>query len=184
MAQGLILAGGYSRRFGNNKMLHIMNGEPMIIHVIKAMIPWVSRIFVVTGYYHDDLVQTLINYDKVSIVHNPNYDLGMFSSIQAGVSYLREDFFIIPGDYPFVNSTTYGLLLRGEGDIIGPTYQNIKGHPLLIKARLIEALKNAPKESNLKVFRDQYKVHWIETDDEGILKDIDTINDHFSTIKN
>jgi molybdenum cofactor cytidylyltransferase len=76
------------------------------------------------------------------------------------------------------------LLLRGEGDIIGPTYQNIKGHPLLIKARLIEALKNAPKESNLKVFRDQYKVHWIETDDEGILKDIDTINDHFSTIKN
>jgi molybdenum cofactor cytidylyltransferase len=182
MAQGIILAGGYSSRIGVNKMTLPYRDQPLICHTVQSMAKSVSHIFVVTGHYHEDIVTALLPFSNLSIIHNPNYHQGMFTSVKAGIEFVTEDFFIIPGDYPLIKPTTYELLKTTHSEIAVPTFNGTKGHPLFIRASLIEALKLEPPISNLKTFRDHYPIALIETDDEGILIDIDTENDHMSLL--
>ncbi|PKL01313.1 MAG: molybdopterin-guanine dinucleotide biosynthesis protein A [Tenericutes bacterium HGW-Tenericutes-1] len=177
MAQGIILAGGYSSRIGQNKMTLSYLGEPLICHCIKSMTPFVTDIFVVTGHYHQELLPILEKIPKVSVIYNEIYHQGMFTSVLAGVNHVTEDFFIIPGDYPNVLSNTYESLLDNKAFISVPVYQNKKGHPLFIKKSLIDDLRKEPLDSNLKVFRNRYFYEEVTVNDAGILQDIDTLKD-------
>ena len=177
MAQGIILAGGYSRRIGQNKMTLSYLGAPLISHCIHTMTPFVSQIFVITGHYHEELFPILRGLPKVTVLYNENYHQGMFTSVLLGAKHVTEDFFIIPGDYPKVSKATYEILLKSDEDIAVPVYQGRKGHPIFIKKTLIEALSNEPIDSNLKVFRDRYRYKALNVEDAGILLDIDTLAD-------
>ena len=177
MAQGIILAGGFSSRIGQNKMSLIYQGKPLIHHCIQAMMPFVSEIIVVSGHYHDELIQLLKNMDDVTVIYNENYPYGMFSSVKKGALHIHEDFFILPGDYPLVQSSTYEKLLKTQKQIAVPSYSQSRGHPLFIKKELIQALKDEPINSNLKLFRNRYEIDDVVVDDEGVLLDIDTLQD-------
>lgn len=183
MTQAIILAGGMSSRLGKNKMGLSYLGKPLIHHTIDAFKDEVSKIIVVTGHYHEELLQILKDFPMVTIVKNEAYQQGMFSSVQRGVSEVTEDFFIIPGDYPLVKPSTIQLMKAQNKKILVPRYIGKSGHPLLLSIDLKQALLNHPIESNLKVFRDQYPVTFIDVEDEGILLDIDTISDFESLIK-
>jgi len=182
MAQGIILAGGFSSRIGMNKMTLPFRDKPLICQTIASMAPSVSQIFVVTGHYHDDINRAIKDIPNVTVIYNPNHSLGMFTSVLAGIEHVSEDVFIIPGDYPLVQASTYHLLLNAIGIQRVPTFQGRRGHPLFITKPLVEALKVEPKESNLKAFRNRYNLALVETNDPGILIDIDTIEDHQSLL--
>jgi len=183
MTQAIILAGGYSSRAGLNKMGLLYSGKPLIHHTIDSLKAEVSKIFVVTGHYHDELVSILSSYPDIFIVHNEQYPLGMFSSVLCGVKAVTEDFFIIPGDYPVVKPSTFHSMNLDHADLLVPRYLGKSGHPLFLNIKYKEMLLNQPIESNLKVFRDQHPVSFIDVDDEGILLDIDTISDYESLKK-
>lgn len=55
MATGIILAGGESRRANTNKMLLEIDHQPLILHTIKSLQPFVDKIIVVTGKYDREL---------------------------------------------------------------------------------------------------------------------------------
>jgi len=177
MTQGLILAGGYSARAKQNKMLLLFENKPLILHAIDGMIPFVSQIFVVTGHYHDEISELLRGYPQAICLKNNNYEMGMFSSVLTGVSALSEDFFVLPGDCPFVSQNTYSTLLSGKKKIRVPSFAGKGGHPLFIKKELLSDLKKEPVTSNLKAFRNRHELEFIEVIDEYILTDIDTIED-------
>ena len=183
MAQGIILAGGYSSRIGQNKMGLLYQDIPLIHHCIRTMMPFVTEIFVVTGHYHQEISQLISHMQNVTIIYNECYPHGMFSSVLAGVRHVNADFFILPGDYPIIKPKTYQLLLSSKKQIAVPNYQNKRGHPLFLKKELIIELLKEPMESNLKCFRDRYEIDDIETDDPGILFDIDTLKDHNDLIR-
>jgi molybdenum cofactor cytidylyltransferase len=175
MCEGLILAGGYSSRAGTNKMLLSIEGNPVILRAIERLLECCTQVIVVTGHYHKALNEILDPIPRVSVVYNANYDQGMFSSVQCGVAHLSEDFLMLPGDYPNIQRTTIEQLLRTEGDIVVPTYNNRRGHPIFIRQALIEPLLKEPITSTLKDFRNRQKVTYIEVEDQGILEDMDTI---------
>ena len=177
MAQGIILAGGFSLRAETNKMLLSIDNKPLIIHTIKGMRPHVNKIVVVTGHYDKDLKELLKN-ENVIIAYNKDYERGMFSSVLTGVKEVDDDFFIIPGDIPFVRSSTYEALLNGTKDVRYPVYKGKQGHPLFIKKKLIDELLKEPINSNLKAFRDKQDKEEIEVEDENVLKDIDTMEQY------
>ncbi|MFA5235373.1 MAG: nucleotidyltransferase family protein [Bacilli bacterium] len=178
MPQGIILAAGTASRAHTNKLLLEFKGRFLIGHAIDGMAPFVSRIFVVTGHYHQELAAALAHEPKVTLIHNPDYEQGMFSSVLKGVAALNDDFFILPGDCPFVNHETYEALLHGQGPIRVPTFQGRSGHPMYIGHELIPALLKEPVQSNLRVFRDRYPYERIMTEDPRINDDIDTIEDY------
>lgn len=178
MAQGIILAGGFSSRTSNNKMRLSIDGKPLIIHTIEAMKPFVNKIFLITGHYDVD-IRSIVNEDeKIQIIYNADYEKGMFSSVLCGVKNVTEDFFIIPGDIPFIYASTYDALLKGSKPIRFPSYKGKEGHPLFISIKLKEKLLQEPVDSNLRKFRDEQDKEIIPVDDPNILKDIDTMKEY------
>lgn len=84
-------------------------------------------------------------------------------------------------DYPLVGSDTVPLLaaLHREhpDDIIIPIHRGKRGHPVLFPLRL---LKNMAPPATLRdvVRADPGRVRLVETDDPGILLDMDTMDDY------
>lgn len=178
MIDGIILAGGYSSRIKKNKMVLLYNDLPIICNVIEAMKDYCEKIIIVTGHYHDEIVNVVSKYDQVIVKRNINYDLGMFSSVITGVNEVNNDFFLTPGDYPLITKATFRQLIDATGKIRVPIFNNRKGHPIFISKDLIKQLLNEPVDSNLKVFRDRYTVNYIKTLDKGVIMDVDTIEDY------
>lgn len=179
----VVLAAGYSSRAGTNKMALTIDNQTVIARVIETLLVVCDKIVVVGGYNYESVKGLIQKYDRVKIVENKNYSKGMFSSVKRGVEEMTGDFFLIPGDYPMVKPSTYKTLMSGKKDFIVPTYKGRRGHPVLIKKNLIGSILKEPLDSNLKAFRDKCETEFLEIDDEGILMDIDTMEDYYKIRK-
>lgn len=177
--EGVILAAGFSSRAGSYKMALEINGETVIERCVKGMYCICSRIIVVVGYKAQVIKEILDEYPKVEIVYNRDYEEGMFSSVKEGFKYVQQDrFFFIPGDYPLVNKKVYKTLSDVSGDIIIPTYNGRKGHPVLISRNIAEELLRNKEFTNLRDFINYKGFIAVPVEDEGILIDIDTSEDY------
>ncbi len=176
MVEGIILAGGFSSRTKQNKMTLKLKGKEIIFHTIETMHKVCERIIIVTGHYHKELKDLLQDYEYIHIAENIDYQKGMFSSVKVGVREVKNNFFIIPGDYPLVSLDTYKNILRGTKSIRVPSYNKHLGHPLYVDFSLKDEILNGGYE-NLKAFRNAFDFEYIEVDDENILIDIDTMKD-------
>lgn len=183
MVEGVVLAGGKASRMRQNKMLLQYKGKPMIYHTIKSMFTYCNKITIVTGYYDLDYKEVLKEFQNVQILYNDEHDLGMFSSIKKAISQCKEDIVLIPGDYPLVKDLTYKRILDGDGQIRVPVYSGRRGHPIFISKHLFKDLLSEDVESNLKIWRDKHKVTYIEVDDGGVIRDIDTIVEYKQLIE-
>ncbi len=177
MVDGIVLAGGFSSRAKTNKMILLYKDKELILHTIETMHSVCDKIIVVTGHYHSDMVSLLSGYNFIQIVYNENYELGMFSSIKKGVSKTQNDFFIIPGDAPKVLKSTYSEILSIKEGIVVPSYNMRLGHPIFFKKKFKEEILNT-NHNNLKDFRNAHDFYILETQDSGILLDIDDLNDY------
>lgn len=182
MVEGIVLAGGFSSRAKTNKMTLKYKNKELILHTISSMKEFCERVIVVTGHYHQEIVALLDNYDFVKIVYNENYPQGMFSSIKKGVEETQGDFFIIPGDYPLVRAITYKNILELNQEIVVPSFNMRLGHPIYFNRSFKSRILNT-KFNNLKDFRNSCKFYIYETDDPGILMDIDNMEDYSNLIR-
>lgn len=182
MITGIILAGGLSTRAGQNKLLLEVGGKPIILHTIEAMRPFVDKLIVVTGKYHDEL-NTILK--DVEVVFNKNFKDGMFSSVRAGVAHAEGNFFVLPGDCPFVSKKTMSALLDCDDSfsIRVPAYNGRTGHPVYVNRKLRRHILHEPPDSNLRIFRDEVGYEVIDVDDKNILNDVDTIEDYEKLLK-
>ncbi len=178
MIEGIILAGGKSSRMKQNKMLLPYLGKPLIYHTISSMLTYCNKITIVTGHFKEEYNQLFDEKKDISVIHNDDYENGMFSSIKKAIKDIECDIFIIPGDYPLVKDDTYKNLLDADGPIRVPIYKGRRGHPIFISKNLLDDLKKEDISSNLKVWRDKHKVNYIEVEDEGIYIDVDTVNEY------
>ena len=109
----------------------------------------------------------------------------MFSSIQAGLAAAVDRtnvILVLPADMPFVRAATVGAILNAArqcAELMSPTYDGRRGHPLALPACLRAALLAVdPKESlndalrMLTLPRQELRV-----DDPGILRDVDMRRD-------
>lgn len=177
MVDVVILAGGKSSRFKKNKMETLLSGKPILQHTIESFTNLSNNITVVTGFYEVDYLKEFIEKHHINVIHNALHEKGMFGSVLKGVSLVKGDFLLTPGDYPNISQETIKILINAKGSIRVPTYKGRKGHPIFIGKSLLESLKNEDIHSNLKVFRDKHVVNYIEVDDEGILQDVDYLED-------
>lgn len=174
---GIVLAGGYSSRAKVNKLLLEVDRKPLICHTIETLKPYVDRVLVVTGRYHDELVPVLGNID---VVYNKDFSLGMFSSVFCGARECMDDALIIPGDITNVSGSTIKAVLSGTKDIRIPVSNDESGHPVYISKKYIELLTKESLDSRLCDFINKHKdvVEEIKVDDKFINFDVDTIDDY------
>ncbi|XMB72118.1 nucleotidyltransferase family protein [Mycoplasmatota bacterium WC30] len=181
MVDGIVLAGGFSSRAKTNKMCFEYQGKALILHAIETMHEVCQNIIVVTGHYHNEISELLSNIQYVKIAYNKDYEKGMFSSILTGVKQTTDSFFIIPGDYPKIKVSTYRKILNSNGFVIVPSYQNRLGHPIYFDKSFKQKIL-ITDHNNLKSFRNDYQFKIVDVLDEGILIDIDDLDDYKNLI--
>jgi molybdenum cofactor cytidylyltransferase len=179
VVEGIILAAGFSSRAGTFKMALDFKGKSVIENCIEAMYEYCSQVFVVSGY-KDYIIEDILKskYNKLTIVKNPNYENGMFSSIREGVRHITGDkFFLTPGDYPIINKNTYRELLKQQGDIIIPCCNGKRGHPILINSLYKNEIINKREYRTLRDLINEKGFDTMDVNDYGVLNDIDTMED-------
>ncbi|SRR6266702_1662525 len=182
----IILAAGYSSRMGQFKPLLSIGPCTALETVIHLFVSArVRDVCVVLGHRASEL-RPLVKSAGAHCVLNPNFDRGMFSSIQAGVAALPPDTeaaFIMPADIPLVDLSTVNKLISQfaatKEDVIYPVFQNRRGHPTLISRTLFTEVLQAAPDSKLSTLLASHEVNScnVSVHDEAIHLDMDTPGD-------
>jgi molybdenum cofactor cytidylyltransferase len=188
----VVLAAGESRRMGTQKLL-LPFGETTVVEAVvrTAAASRAERTLVVIGA-DGQAVRNKLGTSVVEFAVNPDYRLGMLSSVQAGFRALPSDAeaaVIMLGDQPFLAPAVVDKVIgtyreTGKGIVI-PTFQGRRGHPLLIDLKFREevlALDPAEGLRGLMLAR-AGDIREVETGDANILRDMDTPEDYAGLLK-
>ena len=185
----VVPAAGLSSRMGAFKPLLDLGGKPLICRTLDSLrAGGCEEICVVTGYRADELEAAAAAPD-VRFVRNPDYaSTGMLESVQRGLSeLLREDppdfVILLPGDVPLVNGDTMRTLketARNGAVIARPSHQGKAGHPALLDRAMAGQLLAYSGPEGVRGFLRGHadETVFLETDDPGILADVDTPEDY------
>jgi len=180
----VVLAAGASHRFGaENKLLAMLDGRPMLTHILDrvASLSVARKIVVIRRDDRD--VAALIDTRLFDIVENSNAADGMGSSVSAGISECGDvdGAMLTLGDMPFVQRATYLELLatfheHPDKTIVAPAYKGRRGHPVLFRRQHFAALKALDDDTGAKhiIAANVSTFLAVPTDDAGILQDVDT----------
>lgn len=182
----LVLAGGLSSRMKQFKPLLPLGKTTVLDHVLSTFKDTGMDVFLVAGYRHEE-IETCVKNRDVSLVYNPDFEQGMFSSVQAGARQLGSKyraFFLLPVDIPLVRASMIKKLIdsgnKHPEHIIYPVFEGKRGHPPLIPTSLIPGILAWKHEGGLKTFLKLSENIAIEVpaNDDSILFDIDTPEDY------
>jgi putative nucleotidyltransferase with HDIG domain len=182
----IVLAAGYSSRMGQFKPLLSVGTRTAVEAVVQSFLAaGVLDVCVVLGHRANDL-RPVVEAAGARCAINSNFDLGMYSSVCAGVAAIStstDACFVTPADIPLVRVSTIRRLARFYAEtrqgIIYPIFNGDRGHPTLIsRAILAEALDRGP-DSRLSTLLSAHEEECssLFVPDEGIHLDMDTPDD-------
>ena len=183
----IVLAAGMARRMGQSKvLLPWANGKTIIEHIIDQLtLARIDQITVVTGD-HAAEVGALAEKRGAQVVFNSSYKTGeMLSSLKAGLRAQPANVaaaLVVLGDQPRIQPKIVGQVTmayaEGRGDLIAPSYQMRRGHPILIDRRYWGELLALADDAQPRDIINQYAVTHINVDTDSVLRDVDTPDDY------
>ncbi|GAB5527573.1 MAG: hypothetical protein Roseis2KO_54450 [Roseivirga sp.] len=186
----LLAAGLSSRMNGPNKLLLTLEGSTIIERSYRELAKSsVAEIIVVTGR-DQSLVQDSLSLRKQDrFVHNPDFSLGMTTSIQKGVSVAQGDAFMIClGDMPKLKADHYNQLMADFVSVIShnpkaillPLVNAKRANPVIFSAQHRSAILAHTAMNGCRRLVKDNPMHLTEyiTDDLAFLSDIDTAEDY------
>jgi len=180
----IVLAAGQSRRMGrDNKLLALVDGRPMVAHVVDAMLASRAEpVIVVTGHEADQ-VRAALGDRPVRWCHNPDFADGLSTSLRAGLDALPEveGVLVALGDMPRIRPDQIDRLIAAfnptEGRAICvPTVSGKRGNPVLFATRFVPEMRRVSGDVGARHLIGAHgeAVVEIEMDDDAALLDIDT----------
>jgi len=184
----VLLAAGLSSRMGQSKPLLPFGEQTIIDQILSTLMKCsIDEVLVVTGYMREAVEEQLSGW-AVRSVFNPEFDTGeMLSSVQVGLrsaSIDAEAAMILLGDQPSLEETVVEMVLTdyrdGKGDIVIPSYQMRRGHPIIIgRAYWKDILDLGEGETLRDFFKGATEViHHVEVSTPTVLRDMDTPADY------
>ena len=179
---GVLLASGFSTRFGANKLLTRLDHQPLIAHSAAALSPC-DRVIAVVRIV-DAALQAELRVLGIDCVFNTEPERGIGHSIACAVKGTAnsDGWCLLPADMPYVSPATTALVvsaLRSGAAIAAPTCDGRRGHPVGFAATFRSALSELDGDVGARnvINRNAEQLTLIDTDDAGILVDIDTAAD-------
>jgi molybdenum cofactor cytidylyltransferase len=137
-------------------------------------------VILVTGFRGEELAAVFAGTPGVTVVHNPAWELGMFSSVRRGVAAAGSGgFFVTPADMPWITADHYARLLGVAGaEVVFPAHGGRRGHPVLFNGAVRNAVLAAdPSTGRMREIAALFRVAEMAWEDDSILRDIDTKED-------
>ena len=185
----IILAGGNSLRFKENKLLYKFDEfymyEIVLNKLIKAFKNQNFNFFITVVTQYEDIYHNII-YNKypsfVKCVLNENCKFGISNSIKYGIKLFEKSewFMFVVADQPYVKYETYFNLFFNtiiSGKNIGSLiFRGIEGNPVIFNKKYKKKLLllNGDKGGRVILKKNISDVYFYEINDILELKDIDT----------
>ncbi len=189
MISSIILAAGESERMGQPKALLKIGKKTFLQHIAGVLQEAaVDHIVIVLGAEREK-IQKELSWFTGKIVVNKPFQEGQLSSIIAGLKEVEKNpeadgAFIWPVDHPIVSADLLATMVqefyRLTPFIVLPKWKGQRGHPVLFAKILFDKLRSAPLNVGARaVVHDHAEdVLEIETDEEGVVMNIDTPEDY------
>lgn len=179
---GLVLAAGFSRRFGGDKRRAPLNGGQTLLAASVALpCAQLEEVWVVVR--PEDEVEALGVPECVQIVRSESAVQGMGHSLASGMRaiarHARADAVaIFLGDMPWINADSLRHLtaVAATDHIVVPTYRGQPGHPVIFGRKFWPELQCLTGDTGAKALLQAHPqaLRSLELNDPGILRDIDT----------
>lgn len=135
MITGIIMASGFSRRLGENKLLIEIDGLKLIEKIIiEGKKSKLDRTILI---YREDIIKNIGDKYNIESFKNNNADLGQSESMKIGIenSSVDSHFMFLVGDQVFLNSNIIDKLIdvhkENINKIIVPNYNSKRGMPTI-----------------------------------------------------
>ena len=188
MIAGVLLAAGESRRMGYPKPLLPYRSTTFLGHLLDVLRGQVDPLIVVLGHEAERIRKVVP--PNVTIVVNPNYQLGQLSSLQSAIRNLQSAMATLVAlvDHPCITRDLVSLLLRTFEEqrppVLIPTYRGRRGHPMIFSGALFTELLGAPLDQGARVVVRRHKPFELPVDEEGVLQDLDDPETYFRVTGN
>ncbi|WP_047552217.1 nucleotidyltransferase family protein [Methylotenera sp. G11] len=186
---GILLAAGFSRRFGStDKLLHpLEDGRPIALVAAENLVTAIPLTIAVLRPDNQALAG-LLERAGLKIVFCDPQQTGMADSLSYVVRYSSRfdesgtGFVVALADMPYISQQTIRAVaqeLTAGAGIVAPICKGQRGHPVGFSAKFRSELEQLTGDEGaraiLKRHADQVKL--LECGDAGILADIDTLAD-------
>jgi molybdenum cofactor cytidylyltransferase len=181
----IVLAAGRSTRMGAaNKLTADVGGRPLVRRAVEAALASSARpVLVVTGHQADDVREALAGLG-VTFVHNPDYALGLSSSLKAGIAAVppsADGALVLLGDMPQLESAHLDRLIANFADaareaIVVPSRGGQRGNPVLWPRTYFAEMLQLEGDAGAKRLLAAHpaRVREVDLDTEAIFVDVDT----------
>lgn len=182
MISAIVMASGFSRRMGENKLLMDFNGKTIIENTFEALKKYDFKEVIVVSQYEE--VLKIANKYQFKFVLNDNAQIGQSESIKLGIrnSGKCDGYMFFVGDQPLINNDDVKELINEFGEnkeyIVIPRYDNKTGNPVIFPTCLknnLLSLKN--DEKGKKVINEYDKIKYVNVSEYTLL-DVDTKLDY------
>ena len=173
----IILCGGRSRRMGKDKGSLVLNGKPMLIHVLDTIKGIVDEIVLVLRDQEqiDRYKPILKDIDmSIKIVTDETKDQGPLVGILTGLSYINSEYAqILPCDSPFISKSFVLKMFEIAGakkfDAVVPIWDDGHIEPLhsIYKKDVLNKGRNLVKNEqyNVKSLIDNLNVKYVDVEE-------------------
>ena len=196
MLQIILLAAGQSRRMGaQNKLLLPFGGKTVLEATLTQLCAAnIGQVYVVTGHEREQIAPVLSAF-PVEEVFNPGFEVGMTSSIQAGVAVAQNGlgYMICLGDMPLISTAVYqqlaarflSVVAQNARAILLPRFEGNKGNPVVFAADYRNEILQHEHPEGCKgiVQANVAQVVWVDMTEDDVLRDIDSPEDYTAMLE-
>jgi CTP:molybdopterin cytidylyltransferase MocA len=176
---GLVLAAGASERFGGRKQLAILDGRPLLEHVLSTMeAAPLDRVAVVLGSHAAEVVDG-VPLHGAEVVMCQDWEEGLGASLRAGVAALDgcDAVAVTLGDQPRISAAAIARVVsqRGADELaVRATYGGVPGHPVLLESTLLARVPELRGDAGARELLHGVPIREVACDGLGSPDDVDT----------
>jgi len=187
--RGILLAAGYSKRFGSNKLLQALPagsthaGMPIALAAAHHLLEVLPESLAVVRPRAQKLGALLRDAGCNTVVCK-NASEGMGTSLATGVRAAPEadGWVVVLADMPFILPDTIRSVaqaLRAGAAIAAPSFRGERGHPVGFARRFYPELSALRGDEGARLLLAQHpeSIVLLEVEDRGVLRDIDKPSD-------
>ncbi|MFT8315341.1 MAG: molybdenum cofactor cytidylyltransferase [Clostridium sp.] len=181
----IVMASGYARRMGENKLLLKYKGKTFIQHTLDKVkkCNFYSKIVVARDKAIIELAESL----DFKTVKNEWADKGQSEAIKLGLnnSPVSDGYMFFTSDQPLLDIETIELLMdafyKNSNSIIVPRFMGRKGSPVVFSSKFFKELIQLQGDTGgKKVINDHREsIIFVDVKREEVLMDVDTWEDYY-----